>query len=77
MIDQDKKIRKGMGRRRDIAAFQTQHDIVIPAGTMMREIGEHEYAAGVGLAPGFAATLSVTIKPGAVVPASLKRVIAS
>lgn len=77
MIDTDKKIRKGMGRRRDIASYQTQHEIVIPAGTILREIGEHDYAAAVGLAPGCAATLSITVKPGQVVPAALKRVIAS
>lgn len=77
MIENDKKIRRGLSRRRAVESYQTQHDIVIPAGTLLRGIGETEFAASVGLAPGCAGTLTVTIVPGQVVPAeALKRVVA-
>ncbi|MBA3831654.1 MAG: hypothetical protein H0X34_07135 [Chthoniobacterales bacterium] len=73
----DKKIRKGLPPRRDAASFQTVNDIVIPAGTVLRAIGEDEYAAGVGF-NGIAGEFSVTVKPGAVLPAgSLNRVVAA
>lgn len=74
----DKKIRKGLGPRRDAACLQTQHDIVIPAGTILRPIGNDEFAAAVGFGPvKIAGEFKVTAKPGAELPAgSLKRVTA-
>jgi hypothetical protein len=77
MIDSDKKIRKGLGPRRAVESYQTQRDITIPAGTLLRGVGDTEFAASVGLSPGCAGTLTVTIKPGQVIPAdALKRVVA-
>lgn len=74
----DKKIRKGLGPRRESGCLQTQHDIVIPAGTLLRPIGDDEYAAAVGFGPvKIAGEFKVTAKPGAELPAgSLKRVVA-
>lgn len=73
----DKKIRKGLPPRHDAACLQTLNDIVIPAGTLLRPIGDNEFAAGVGF-NGVAGEFKVTVKPGAVLPAgSLKRVVAS
>lgn len=74
----DKKIRKGLGPRRENGCLQTQHDIVIPAGTLLRPIGDDEYAAPVGFGPvKIAGEFKVTAKPGAELPAgSLKRVVA-
>lgn len=72
----DKKIRKGLPPRRDMAGFQTLNDIVIPAGTMLRAIGDDEFGAAVGFA-GIAGEFTVTVKPGAALPkGSLKRVVA-
>lgn len=77
MIEQDKKIRKGLPPRHDAASYQTIADIVIPAGTILRAVGDDEYAAGVGF-NGVAGEFTVTVKPGVVPPAAaLKRVIAS
>ena len=82
MIDNDKKIRKGLPPKREPESYQTLNDIVIPAGTILRGVGipvdgEHEYAAKVCFS-GVAGIFSVTVKPGTQLPAgSLKRVIAS
>lgn len=77
MIDTDKKIRKGLPPKRNAECLQTLNDIVIPAGTMLRAIGDDEFAAAVGFS-GIAGEFTVTVKPGAALPqGSLKRVIAS
>lgn len=74
---QKAKIRKGLPARHDTAGFQTLNDIVIPAGTILRGIGEDEYAAAVGFS-GIAGEFTVTVKPGAQLPAgSLKRVVSA
>lgn len=70
----DKKIRKGLPPRRDLMSMRTINDIVIPAGTILRAIGGDEYAAAVAF-NGIAGEFSVTVKPGAVLPAgTLNRV---
>lgn len=77
MIDKDVKIRKGLTPKREAECFQTLNDIVIPAGTILRGIGDEKYAAKVGFS-GAAGEFSVTVKVGAQLPqGSLKRVISS
>lgn len=73
----DKKIRKGLPPRHDAACLQTLNDIVIPAGTLLRPIGDDEFGAAVRFS-GAAGEFTVTVKPGAPLPpGSLKRVVAS
>ena len=66
------KIKKGLSPRRDPTSFQTQHDIVIPAGTMLRSIGDDEFAAAAAHG-----TFSIHVEPGSVVPTLYRRVVAS
>lgn len=73
----DKKIRKGLSPKRSAAAVQTAQDIVIPAGTMMREIGDDVFAAPIGV-QGVGAEFSITLKPGVPLPSSFgKKVVVS
>jgi hypothetical protein len=73
MIDSQKaKIRKGMGARRDPTCYQVQSGIVIPAGTILRSIGEGKFAAQVGEQGQF----NITVPSGAPVPSNFKRVVA-
>ncbi len=77
MIEQDKKIRKGLPPKHNAMSFQTLAEIVIPAGTILRAIGDDKFASAIGL-NGVGGELTITVKPGAVLPAgSVKRVIAS
>lgn len=79
MSEIDKKIRKGLPPRRDAACLQTQCDIVIPAGTILRAIGDDEFAAAIGFGPvKIAGEFKVTAKAGETLPSgALKRVTAS
>lgn len=43
------KIRKGLTPRRDAASLQTLQDIVIPAGTILRDCGDGKFLALVGV----------------------------
>lgn len=71
----DKKIRKGLPPRHDEASLQTINDIVIPAGTILRAIGDDKFACKVGFS-GAAGEFIVTAKVGVALPAgSLKRVV--
>lgn len=45
MIEQDKKIRKGLPPARDATCYQVLQDIVIPAGTILRHDGDDRFAA--------------------------------
>lgn len=78
MIEHEKgpKIRKTPPTRNP-ACYQTQHDIVIPAGTVLRNVaGTDDYSAPLGLG-NTQANLSITVKPGVILPAgTLKRVVA-
>lgn len=79
MIENDKNIRKGLPPRRDRTSFQTLHDIVIPAGTILRAIGDDQFAAKIGFGDtAVAGEFSVTVKPSTIVPATaLRRVVAA
>jgi hypothetical protein len=48
-LEIDKKIRKGLPPRRDAASLQTMQDIVIPAGTILRNCGDNKFLAMVGV----------------------------
>lgn len=71
MIDQDKKIRKGLPARRDVACYQVIQDITIPAGTLLRDVGGGKFSTPVGLIGDF----SIAPKPGDVL-SHFKRVVA-
>lgn len=74
---QQARIRKGLSSRRDPICYQVLTDIVIPAGTILRNIGGDKFGANVGLG-NTTGEFSLIVKPGAVLPAStLKRVISS
>lgn len=77
MNSNEPKIRKGLAARRDPTCFRLRNTITIPAGTILRSIGEDEWACAVGLGAGVAAELKITVKPGTVISsAALDRVIA-
>jgi hypothetical protein len=44
----DDKIR-GMPPKRDAASYEVQHDIVIPAGTILRTLGDGKFGCEVGV----------------------------
>jgi hypothetical protein len=67
------KIRKGMPAARSPVCYQTQRDIVIPAGTILRHIGGDEFCAAIGNA---AVELVLAAPAGMPIPAEFKRVIA-
>jgi hypothetical protein len=71
--NQTAKIRKGLSARRDPVCYQTQQDIVIPAGTILRSYDAHIFEAQIGPSGKF----SLTTEHRADVDANLfKRVIA-
>lgn len=71
------RIRKGLGARRDAECFRLKNTITIPAGTILRHIGDNDFAAPIGLGAGVTAELKITVTPGAVISAAaLDRVIA-
>jgi hypothetical protein len=71
------KIRRGLSPRRAVESYQTQRDITIPAGTILRDDGEGNFAAGCGVYDeGINSRYVISIPPGARVPAMFKRVVA-
>lgn len=77
MNPNEPKIRKGLSAKRDPMCFRLRNTITIPAGTILRSIGDDEFAAAVGLGAGIAAELKITVKPGTVISSqALDRVIA-
>lgn len=70
--NQTAKIRKGLSARRDPVCYQTQTDIVIPAGTILRAESASRFVAQVGSLCEF----SLTVKPGDLLTPEFKRVIA-
>ncbi len=56
----DKKIKRGLGPRRDSVCYQTTRDIVVPAGTILRDQEDGKYRAQVGLYSEF----SLSVQPG-------------
>jgi hypothetical protein len=76
MIENEKgpRIRKTPPTRNP-QCFQTQQDIVIPAGTILRNIaGTDRYAADLGVSPGIVGEFSVERKPGCTASPNLRRV---
>lgn len=71
MIEKD-KIRRGLSARRAVESYQVQRDIVIPAGTILRGVGDHVFAAQIGSVGKF----SINAEHRADVPDNFKRVIA-
>lgn len=74
---QQAKIRSGTPKRNPVC-YQTTQDIVIPAGTILREIGDrddYEFACKVGL-PDIIGEFCVTVKPGAA-SSAIRKVIAA
>lgn len=77
MIEQDKKIRKGLPPKRERECIQLAQTLTIPAGTILRAIGDDQFACPVGFA-GIAGEFSITLKPGVPLPAEAgKRVVSS
>lgn len=70
MIDdkntQQAKIKHGLPPKRDPVSYRTLRDILIPAGTTLRAIGDDEYACSVGFGDGMAGEFTVTVKPDTV-----------
>lgn len=75
--DPEPKIRKGLAPAREKECVQTAATITIPAGTILRSIGDDKFACAVGFG-GIAGEFSITLKPGVPLPAGAgKRVVAS
>jgi hypothetical protein len=71
---QSAKIRKGLAPTRDPTCYQTQQDIVIPAGTILRSIGDNDFGASIGISTGTAGAFIVKREPGCMDSPLLKRV---
>lgn len=82
MKEDDKKIRKGLGPRRDPTCYRVERDIVIPAGTILRQAAEQRGGAGyvecvVGHGRDFSSYLVVQVHADAEASGVFRRVIAS
>ncbi len=80
MIEQNSKIRKGVPAI-DPLCYQTQADIVIPAGTILRQAANERGGRGfveapIGFGKDFAGNLVVQVCPDAVASGAFKAVIA-
>lgn len=73
MGEKPRTIRKGAARR-DPVCYQAERDIVIPAGTILRDTGDGKFGAMVGVA-GMVGEFFISPKPGIAVE-GFKRVIA-
>lgn len=75
--EKDTKIRKGLDPKRERECVQLAQTLTIPAGTILRSIGDDKFACAVGFG-GVAGEFSITLKPGVPLPAAAgKRVVAS
>lgn len=77
----DDKIKKAMPRRRDAASYQLLRDIVIPAGTILRDATVYrgstpEVCAHIGIASGVEAYFSVDAEPETLASGVFKKVTA-
>jgi hypothetical protein len=72
MTEKAAKIRKSMGPRRDPISYRVEEDIVIPAGTILRSMGDGRFQAPIGLTGQFV----LTVKPGDIL-SHFKRVVAA
>ena len=72
MIENNRKAKRGPPRR-DETCYQLLHDIVIPAGTILRSHKDHVYEAPYGACGKF----SINTEPNAHIPREMyKRVVA-
>lgn len=73
---QEAKIRKGSPARNPVC-YQTTRDIVILAGTILRDNGEHCFAAEMGVADvGYHVAITLEVDSGAQASPIFKKVIA-
>lgn len=82
MIEQDKKIRKGLPPQRNATSFRVERDIVIPAGTLLRQAdvkrgGVGSFATPVGLGGDLVGFFVVEDRPGGDMGDALKRVVSA
>lgn len=71
------KIRKGLSRRREVLSYRVERDIVIPAGTILRDAGSDDrFSAPIGFGV-TAGQFSIRVEPGDKVSDYFKTVIAS
>lgn len=82
MIERDKKIRAGMPAQRNATSFRVERDIVIPAGTLLRQAdpkrgGVGSFATPVGLGSDLVGYFVVEDRPGGDMGDMLKRVIST
>lgn len=82
MIENDKKIRKGLPSRREATCLLVQRDIVIPAGTLLRQADAKRGGAGsfetpVGLGGDIVGYFVVDDRPGLDMGEALKRVVST
>ena len=70
MIEDPKKIKKGPPKH-DPTCYQLLGDFVIPAGTILRAVGDNKFSASLGLNGEFI----LLVAPG-ITPEGFKRVIA-
>lgn len=68
----DQKIRKGLPPRRDPTCYRVEQDIVIPAGTILRQEHCDEFMTKVGPTGQF----SLYIEPGDPAPDGFRKVVA-
>lgn len=71
----DKKIRKGLSARRNPTCYRVERDIIIPAGTILRDYGETKFGTVVGFNT-TAGEFSISVKLGDKVSDYFKAVIA-
>lgn len=83
MIEQDKKIRKGLGPKREAPCLLVQREIVIPVGTLLRQAdakrgGRGSFECPIGLLDGeLDAFFVIDDRAGANIGAGLKRVVST
>lgn len=72
-MNEKDKIKRGLPSKRDATCYRVERDIVIPAGTILRDAGDNHFSAPVGSA---IAEFIIYAKPGENLPPEFKRVIA-
>lgn len=75
------KIKQGMPARRDAACYQTTQDIVIPAGTILRQAAKERGGSGfvecvIGFGKDFTGDLVVQMHPDAEASGYFRKVVA-
>lgn len=80
-MSDDPKIRKGLAPKTDPICYQTTRDIILPAGTILRQAADERGGKGhvetpIGFGDFFTGHLVVQIHPDAVASGIFKKVIA-